>query len=329
MSRIRWSARLLTAASRNLPSRKPQLWEDLPLALQRRVAFEIGRRAKRGWLARPQVVTLSEVGYPGGSPPLQIEVVPGEMTNRAMFLYGTFEISETRLVQAALHPGMTFLDVGANIGYYTLIAARLVGETGAVYSFEPNGSMRSKLEANIRRNGFDNVVVRDEAVARETGEVEFYASTWDANQGISSILPGVGRAAAQKVRSLSLDDFMASLTGRRVDLIKMDIEGAELIAIQGGHRALGATDAPPLIFEAAELAPIAKALRALGYHIRRLHYTLENGLALPDAQAPLQSLFDDYEAPNYFAAKDEGVFTDVVARANANRSPALRRLGRI
>jgi FkbM family methyltransferase len=323
------AAELLVAVSRNRPSQKPQLWEDLPLALERRLAFELGRRLRPGWLDRAQVVTLSGVGFHDHLPPLRIEVIPREMMNQAIFLYGTFEISETRLVQALLRPGMTFVDVGANVGYYTLIGARLVGATGRVHGFEPNDALRPKLEENIQRNGFRNVVVHPEAVARETGEVEFYASTWDANQGISSILPGSGRAATQKVRSLSLDDFAGSLGGRRVDLIKMDIEGAELLAIEGGRRALGATDAPPLIFEAADLAPVAEALRALGYKIRRLHYTLESGLALPDADAPLRSLFEDYEAPNYFAAKDESVFDDAVAHANANRSPALRLLGRL
>jgi FkbM family methyltransferase len=321
--------KLLLAASRNRPSQKPQLWEDFPLSLQRRIAFEIGRRVDRTWLDRSQVVRLSEVGYQDGLPPLRIEVVPSEMTNRAMFLYGTFEISETRLVQSLLREGMTFIDVGANIGYYTLIAARLVGPTGAVHSFEPSDAMRLQLEGNVHRNGFQNVVVHSEAVARETGEVEFYASGWDANRGTSSILPGGGRGAMRKVPSVCLDDFLASLADRRVDLIKMDVEDAEILAIEGGRRALGATDAPPLIFEAADLSPVAEMLRGLGYKIRRLHYTLEHGLELPDAEAPLRSLFETYEAPNYFAAKDEGLFSAVVARANAKRSPALRLLGRL
>jgi FkbM family methyltransferase len=321
--------RALIAASRNRPSQKPQLWEDLSLSLQRRVAFEIGRRTSTGWLHKPQIVTLSNVGYEDGLPPLLIEVDPSEMTNRAMFLYGTFEISETRLVQSFLRPGMTFIDVGANIGYYTVMGARLVGETGAVHCFEPSDAMRVKLQDNLRRNRFGDVVVHAEALARETGEVEFYASGWDANQGISSILPGGGRGAMRIVPSVSLDDFVGRLGNRRIDLIKMDIEGAELLAIEGGRQTLGATDAPPVIFEAEELAPVAEALRSLGYRLRRLHYTLEGGLALPDAEAPLQSLFDGYEAPNYFGAKDESTFTEVVSRANANRSPVLRLLGRI
>src|ERR1022692_1829889 len=125
--------RLLDLTLRNRPSRKPQLWEDSSLALWRRIAFEVGHRLREDWLDRTQVIALSRVGFPARSPTLRMEVLPSEMMNRAIYLYGTFEISETRLVQAFLRPGMTFIDVGANIGYYTLIAARLVGENGVVH----------------------------------------------------------------------------------------------------------------------------------------------------------------------------------------------------
>jgi FkbM family methyltransferase len=321
--------RLREVGLQNRPSRKPQLWEDFSLALSRRIQFELGRRIQNDWLDRPSVVSLSRIGFPATAEPVQIEVVPREMMNRAMFLYGAFEISETRLIQAFLAPGMTFVDIGANIGYYTLVAARIVGETGLVHCFEPNRPMHLRLEGNIRRNGFRNVVVHAEAVARSTGQVEFFASTWDANQGISSLLPGKGRGEMQRVPSVSYDDFVDGLGGRRVDLIKMDIEGAELLAIEGGRQALGRSDAPGLIFEADDLTQVGAALRALGYKIRRLHYTLEHGLELPDADARLESLFAAYEAPNYFAAKDEAVFDQVLSRANSGRSPLLRMLGRL
>ena len=91
------------------------------------------------------------------------------MINQAIFLYGTFEISETRLVQAFLRPGMTFLDVGAHIGYYTLIASRLVGDAGRVHSFEPGAATRAHLEANVARNGLGNVEIHAEALAEQTG----------------------------------------------------------------------------------------------------------------------------------------------------------------
>ena len=321
--------RLREVGLRNRPSQKPQLWEDFSLALWRRIQFEVSRRTQNDWLDRPSIISLSRIGFPAAAEPLQIEVVPREMMNRAMFLYGAFEISETRLVQAFLAPGMTFVDIGANIGYYTLVAARIVGETGLVHCFEPNQPMHLRLERNVQRNGLGNVVVHAEAVAQFSGQVEFFASTWDANQGISSLLPGSGRERVQRVPSVSYDDFVDGLGGRRVDLVKMDIEGAELLAIEGGRRALGRADAPGLIFEADDPTQVGAVLRALGYKIRRLHYTLEHGLELPDAEARLESLFAAYEAPNYFAAKDEAVFDQVLSRAHSGRSPLLRLLGRL
>jgi FkbM family methyltransferase len=320
--------KIRAVALRNRPSRKPQLWEDFPLAFRRRLAFEI-RQRRAGWLDREHVVELSSIGFPPGSASLRIEVVPRDMTNRAMYLYGGFEISETRLVQALLAPGMTFLDVGANIGYYTLVAGRLVGGSGSVHCFEPNRAMRERLERNVQRNALANVVVHDEAVARSSGQVEFFVSTWDANQGISSLLPGRGREERRVVPSITLDEFAASLGGRRIDLIKMDIEGAEPQAIEGGRTTFGAPEAPGLIFEAAEVAPMAALLLPLGYKIRRLHYTLAGGLELPEADAPVESLFASYEAPNYFAAKTDAVFERALARANRARSPFLRMLGRV
>ena len=321
---------LREVASRNRPSRKPQFWENLRLATRRRLEFEIASRVRPGWLDDLHVVDLSAIGFADDRPPPRIGVTPREAVNRTIFLYGTFEISETRLVQAFLQPGMTFLDVGAHIGYYTLIAARLVGAAGRVHSFEPGKEMRAHLAANVARNDLHNVEIHPEALAEQTGEVGFYPSALAGNQGISSIVgSGDGRAAPVTVPSLSLDDLAARIGGRRIDFLKMDVEGAELQVIQGGQRLLGGEDAPPMIFEAHELAPVAEALRPLGYQIRQLHYTMENGLELPDAEAHIESLFAAYEAPNYFAAKDEAVFERVLTRANSGRSPLFRMLGRI
>jgi FkbM family methyltransferase len=323
-----WTA-LRELAARNRPRRKPQFWENVALSARRRIELEVGRRLRAGWLDQPRVVGLSGVGFGDGQPPPRIEVTTREAVSRTIFLYGTFEISETRLVQAFLRPGMTFLDVGAHIGYYTLIAARLVGETGRVVSFEPGDATRAHLEANVARNGFRNVEIRAEALAETSGQVGFYPSAVESNQGLSSIVdPGDGRAPAVTVPSVSLDDFMARL-GRRVDFLKMDIEGAELQVIRGGQRVFSGPEAPPLIFEAHQLAPVAEALRALGYHIRRLHYTLAGGLELPAPDAPIDDLFAAYEAPNYFAAKDEALFARLLASANDRRSPLLRMLGRL
>lgn len=325
-----WIQRVLETSLRNRPSRKPQLWADPLLALRRRVAFEVNRRTNDGWLDRTQIVELSRAGFVENSAtPLRLAVIPRESISQTLFLYGSFEISETRLIQSVLRPGMTFVDVGANIGYYTVIGARLVGPSGKVHAFEPHAGIRAKLEDNIARNGFDNVVVYAEAMAETTGSVAFFASAVDQNQGISSIIPGAGREASAPVPSVSLDDFASRLGPARIDLVKMDIEGAELQVIAGGHRTLAAADAPAIIFEAGDLAPVAEALRAFGYRIKRHHYTLDGGLELLEPDAEFDDIFRAYEAPNYFAAKDEGAFEAALRAANAGRSPMLRLLGRI
>ncbi len=109
----------------------------------------------------------------------------------------------------------------------------------------------------------------------------------------------------------------------------MDIEGAELDVLEGGERLLAGSDAPALLFESFDVTRLLPTLLRFGYHVRRLHYTLADGLALPDALAPLDSLFAAYESPNYFASKDSGLFDSVIADANGKRAQSLRLLGRL
>jgi FkbM family methyltransferase len=326
---IMWVAKLKTFATRNRPSRKPQLWENLSLAFRRRMEFEVQRRLKKGWLDQPRVIDLSGVGFDPELRPLEMEVVPREVMNKALFLYGTFEISETRLVQSFLRPGMTFVDVGANIGYYTLVAARLVGPEGAVHTFEPNVEVADRLERNVRLNGLVNTRVYRQAMAGRTGDVHFYASAVSENSGISSIVPGSGLGAARVVPAVSLDDFSAQLSGRGIDLLKMDIEGAELQVIEGGRRVLGASNAPALLFESFDVKKLLPTLEDLGYRVKRLHYTLGEGLDLRDPRSPEAGLFDAYESPNYFASKEERTFRDVMSHVNVKRPAGFRMLGRL
>jgi len=198
-----------------------------------------------------------------------------------------------------------------------------------VHAFEPSAGVRAKLDENLRLNALTNVQVHAEAVSDRRGEVTFYESSWELNDGISSLLPGDSRSIVTTVTSTTLDDLGAQLGGRAIDLIKMDIEGAEPFAIEGGRRLFSGPSAPNLIFEAADLAPVERLLVPLGYQIRRIHYTLENGLELPATDSPVRSLFEDYEAPNYFAAKNAAVFEVALRRANERRPRLLRLLGRI
>jgi FkbM family methyltransferase len=329
-----WIDRLMGVLSRNRPSQKPQLWEDFPLAVRRRVQLELYPRTRSDWMDTPHVVDLSRVGMDGGDLPIRMSLLLRDAIARALFLYGTYEICGTRLMQAFLAPGMTFVDVGANIGYYTLLAARAVGEPGAVYAFEPNGAVRPRLEENLGLNGLlDRVHVRPQAVARASGEIRFYRSTTFDNSGLSSILPGAGRSdEAEVVSCVSLDDFAAALPEGRprpIDLMKIDVEGAELEVLAGGSGLLAHDDGPAIIFESMDIAAVGAVLGPHGYTIRRLHYTLACGLELIELGQSFDGIFDEYEPPNFFAVKDAARFGHIVERANARHSAVRRLLGRL
>ncbi len=159
--------------------------------------------------------------------------------------------------------------------------------------------------------------------------VSFYPSITDSNSGISSTLPGTGRAARPLVVPAITLDELARQVGRSMDLLKIDVEGAEDAVFEGGRSVLGAAQGPAIIFESFGVEPQLERLGALGYSVRRLHYTLATGLEL---RAPLER-FDHisaaYEAPNYFAAKDPATFEALIGRANERRSASLRLLGRL
>jgi FkbM family methyltransferase len=289
--------RLRAQASRRLAIAR-EIWRDLPRYAQRRLLYRIRSGLDSSWQDTRQVVRLV------GSGDLSMEVVPRDEIGRFLYLYGLWDLSGTRLMQANLRPGMTVLDVGANIGYFTLLAARSVGQEGLVHSFEPHDEIRGELERNVRRNGLRNVVVRPEAVARSTGEVAFYRSAEATNQGISSTIEGstpLGQAREARpsiVPAVRLDDVSDSL-GRSVDLVKIDVEGAERAALEGGESLFSAPDAPLVLLESFEIDVTAELLRTFGFTVRRLRFDWRRGLHLSPELAE-----EDEGEPNFVAYKE-------------------------
>lgn len=141
-----------------------------------------------------------------------------------------FEPFETEICKREIKPGDIVVDIGANIGYYTLIFARLVGPNGKVYAFEPDPNNFELLRANIEANGYKNVVLEQKAVLNKLGEAKLHISfgnngdhrLYDSNDGRSSIL----------VEVVALDEYF-KYRERAIDFIKMDIQGAEPGAFSG------------------------------------------------------------------------------------------------
>lgn len=150
---------------------------------------------------------------------------------------GTYEPDVTEVVLAALAPGATFVDVGANIGWFALQAARAVGPTGTVVAVEPNPANCQLIEASAAANGFGNVHVVAAAAGRQAG---WAALETDASNGRMVPLEA-GRAAvacSYAVPVRPLDAILEDLGVARVDVVKIDTEGAEPQVLDGAERTL-------------------------------------------------------------------------------------------
>lgn len=165
-------------------------------------------------------------------------------------LYGEFEPFETEVVRRLVPPGTVVVDIGANIGYYTLLFARLAGPTGAVYAFEPAPENFRLLGLNIQANGYHNITPVQAAVCDVSGEITFHLSP--TNEADHRLYAQTNEAGAPRlaltVPSLRLDDY-PPLRERPVSLIKMDIQGAEGRALAGMTQLLGRPTPMTIVME--------------------------------------------------------------------------------
>lgn len=145
-------------------------------------------------------------------------------------IMGTYEPFETELVKKEIKKGDIVLDIGANIGYYTLIFAELVGEEGKVFAFEPEPTNFALLKKNVEISGYQNVMLVQKAVSNKTGKFKLYLC--EDNNGGHSIYKQHNSKRSVEVETTRLDDYFKN-DGGKINFIKMDIEGAEMEAIQG------------------------------------------------------------------------------------------------
>lgn len=157
---------------------------------------------------------------------------------------GVYEPFETSLFRSVLKPGMVVLDVGANLGYHTIIAARKVGPSGRVLAFEPEPVNFALLSSNIRQNHFDWAQLHPVAVSDVVGTQQLHLS--DSNKGRHSIVRTVRDSKeftdSVGVATTTIDTILGSQGIKQVDVIKMDIEGAELLALLGMPQTLALPD---------------------------------------------------------------------------------------
>ncbi len=139
------------------------------------------------------------------------------------------EKNEVETFKTEIKNGNTVIDLGAHIGYYTLLAAKLVGPSGKVYAFEPDPSNFEILKKNVDQNGYKNIICVNKAVSNKTGKTNlFLAGDTDNSQIVDSSLSD----KSIEVDVITLDDFFKN-EDNHIDFIKMDIEGSEGKALEG------------------------------------------------------------------------------------------------
>jgi FkbM family methyltransferase len=147
---------------------------------------------------------------------------------------GTYESHVQRLFCERVQPGDIVFDIGANVGFFTLLASKLAGPSGHVYAFEPLPRNLSFIEKHVRLNGLTNVTVKPIAIASTSGTAWFGDGENDSQARLSE-------KGEHQVPTTSLDDLVANGIAPRPAFIKMDIEGAESDALRGAQTLLGET----------------------------------------------------------------------------------------
>ncbi|MGI9456425.1 MAG: FkbM family methyltransferase [Aeoliella sp.] len=195
------------------------------------------------------------------------------------FIRGTYGENEAATFQRLLKAGDVVLDIGAHVGYFTLLAARLVGSSGKVFAFEPLPLNLAYLNRHVLANRLTNVEVLPVAVGRNAGQLSF-DSAGGTGRGR---LGDDGRTGELQVEVVSLDDMHDQGRLPGPNLIKMDVEGVEVEALHGASRLLAQYRPNILLSVHGEAAKRESEtfLRQLGYHLS--YFKQSTIIAVPSA----------------------------------------------
>ena len=169
--------------------------------------------------------------FAGGLIYLDVDESPA-MRRRAE---GRYEPERVAALQRLLAPGMTFVDAGSNKGDYALIAARVMKDQGRVLAFEPAPDNCRWVRASIELNGYRSISLFELALSDAEGRVPLYLGEWS---GWHSLVRRERPQRSIEVEARTLDAVLAETDDPGVDVIKIDVEGAELAVLRGAERTL-------------------------------------------------------------------------------------------
>ena len=187
---------------------------------------------------------------------LWIDPLNDQKIERQIFTSGIYEAGTAEVISRVLKPGDIVCDVGANIGVLSLSAAKVVGDAGKVYAFEPARKIYEILRFNIALNHFTHVVPENFALGSRSQEGIIYAEE-NINRGASSMVKPYLSGSAQKIQVLTLDEYLLQNRIPHLNLLKIDVEGWEIEVLKGAQKLLAGKDAPVVIIEYSENHPVS------------------------------------------------------------------------
>jgi FkbM family methyltransferase len=191
---------------------------------------------------------------------------------------GTYEMPVQETLAQYLKLGDIFYDIGANVGFFTIVAAKLVGSSGQVYAFEPEAENMATLQHNARINGFTHINAIAKAVSRTTGQGELLLADYCGGHTLAKV---GSRSAARNVVSIdviSIDDLLSQNEIEPPQFVKIDVEGAEIDVLYGMTQTIQEYQ-PIILYEVddrnkeimlSKREEIASFLREYGYEVKDL-----------------------------------------------------------
>ncbi|MDF1667803.1 MAG: FkbM family methyltransferase, partial [Planctomycetota bacterium] len=182
---------------------------------------------------------------------LKLHLYLGHDLSRQLYIAGCYEPNAFFALHQIIKPGMTVIDVGAHEGVFTLFCAQKVGQSGAVFAFEPSPRERKRLNSNIELNQLNQVQVSDLALAdkKATERLKIAESTHSGQNTLGAFVhDGVREDSSIDIQTTSLDDFVSENSIESIDFIKLDAEGSEARILLGAKECI-AKHRPAILLE--------------------------------------------------------------------------------
>lgn len=232
----------------------------------------------------------------------EMKVNSTETIGRSLLHMGIYDLALSECLWRLTDPGMKVLDIGANIGYFSLLLSAKVGERGQVFSFEPHPQIFLNLKHNISKAS--NCSLHQFALSDKNGQtILFVPVDFNKNEGTAS-LEQHENSKQIIIETKTMDQVF---THQKIDLIKIDVEGHELSVFEGGRNVLSQVNI--ILFEdfKGSQSPAIDYLKKMNFKVKRLvkNFWGPNLVSVEDGERlPL------WEPPNYIAFKDEKSVVD-------------------